>query len=329
MATFVVRHGLRMREHFNIKNHDLAHWFPGHMAKGMNQMQRKLKSVDCLIEVHDARIPISGRNPLFETKLGLSSLKPHILILNKMDLADLREKDSIVSYYKNQGVKDILFTNCKRPESYGIRRIIPRVSSLVQKSERYHRSEEREYQMMVIGIPNVGKSSLINALRARNIRKKKAAHVGGLPGITKSVQERIKVCEYPKVYLLDTPGVMFPKIKDMVTGLKLALAATIKDHLVGEDIIADYLLYWLNSCGNHSYVEHLGLSEPTDNIQHLLLTAAARNNWLRKARDHTGVQTIPDVIQCAAKFIRAFREGKYGPVMLDDLSDIEEQQVIK
>ncbi|XP_069941139.1 mitochondrial GTPase 1 isoform X2 [Cherax quadricarinatus] len=139
----------------------------------------------------------------------------------------------------------------------------------------------------------------------------------------------VKVCEYPKVYLLDTPGVMFPKIKDMVTGLKLALAATIKDHLVGEDIIADYLLYWLNSCGNHSYVEHLGLSEPTDNIQHLLLTAAARNNWLRKARDHTGVQTIPDVIQCAAKFIRAFREGKYGPVMLDDLSDIEEQQVIK
>ncbi|XP_069186771.1 mitochondrial ribosome-associated GTPase 1 [Procambarus clarkii] len=323
MAAHVVRHGLRMRKTFSVEKLDIAHWFPGHMARGMNKMQQKLKSVDCIIEVHDARIPITGRNSLFEQRLGLSTLKPHIFVLNKMDLADLRDRNSIISYYESQGVKDIIFTNCKNPDSSGIKSIIPRVSKLVQKSERYNRSEESEYQMMVIGIPNVGKSSLINALRAKHTRRSKATQVGGVPGITQSVLERIKVCNNPKVYLLDTPGVMAPKINSLETGLKLALAATIKDHLVGEDIMADYLLYWLNSCGNFSYVQYLGLDEPVDNIQQLLLTAAAKNNWVRKTRDHTGVRTVPDIILSASKFIRGFRLGEFGKVMLDDLSDLK------
>ncbi|KAG7169987.1 mitochondrial ribosome-associated GTPase 1-like [Homarus americanus] len=318
MAVPVVRHGLRMRKFFNIKNQDVAQWFPGHMAKGLNQMQRKLKSVDCIIEVHDARIPVSGRNSLFEKRLGLSSLKPHILILNKIDLADLRHRNKIESYYESQGVKNIIFANCKKPDSRGIKSIIPTVSELVQNAERFNRSEEKEYQMMVIGIPNVGKSSLINALRAKHTRKSKATQVGGLPGITRSVLERIKVCHHPKVYLLDTPGVLSPRIPDVETGLKLALVATIKDHLVGEDIMADYLLYRLNSQGNHSYVSYLGIDEPTDTIQQLLVSAAIKNNWMVKIRDHRGIQTVPNIMLSATKFIKGFRTGQFGTLLLDD-----------
>lgn len=193
MAGLISRFGVLMREHFSCVQYEAATWFPGHMAKGMSEMQRKLKSVDCILEVHDARIPLSGRNPLFESRLGISVLKPHILIMNKIDLADLKHRNSVIRHYENQGIKDLIFTNCKNPDSAGIKSIIPRVSELIMKSERYNRSETTEYQLMVIGIPNVGKSSLINALRAKHLRRSKATRVGGVPGITQSVLTRIKV----------------------------------------------------------------------------------------------------------------------------------------
>lgn len=193
MTRLVTRHGILMREAFNIACTDTAHWFPGHMAKGLKQMQTKLKSVDCVIEVHDARIPVSGRNPQFEKRLGTNSLKPHLLILNKMDLIDMSNKNRIMRYYADQGIDNIIFTNCKNPNSKGIKSIIPKVSELIQKSERYNRSEETSYQLMVIGIPNVGKSSLINALRAKHLGRSKATPVGNIPGITQSVLEKIKV----------------------------------------------------------------------------------------------------------------------------------------
>ncbi|XP_050739644.1 mitochondrial GTPase 1-like isoform X1 [Eriocheir sinensis] len=319
MAAQVARHGLIMRKAFCVTNHEAINWFPGHMAKGLDQMQRKLKSVDCVIEVHDARIPISGRNPLFEKRLGISSLKPHILIMNKMDLADRKQSASVKRYYEKEGVSELIFTNCKRPDSPGVKSIVRKLARVIKDSERYNRSEETTYTAMVIGIPNVGKSSLINALRSKHLRKSKATKVGALPGITQSVLERIKVCEDPKVYLLDTPGVLAPRIKDVEMGLKLALAATIKDHLVGEDIIADYLLYRLNLAGNHKYVNFLGLDEPTDNIQDLLVSAAVRNNWLLRVRDHRGINTCPDILATSSKFIRAFRDGTFGKISLDDV----------
>lgn len=200
MAQLVTRHGLQMRDCFRFFNYDVAHWFPGHMAKGMSQMQRKLKNVDCFLEVHDARIPLSGRNTLFESRLGVSSVKPHILIMNKMDLADDRQRNHIKRYYKSQGIENLIFTNCKNPDSTGIKSVIPNVCKLIQNSERYNRSEETEYQLMVIGIPNVGKSSLINALRAKHLRRSKATKVGGLPGITQSVLTRIKVSSAVMLY---------------------------------------------------------------------------------------------------------------------------------
>jgi len=316
MAKKIIRHGLEMREFFNTSKYDIAQWFPGHMATGLRNMQNKLKSVDCIIEVHDARIPLTGRNPLFrQTLLGI---KPHILILNKVDLANIKQKSGILKALKNQGITEVIFTNSKKPDSRGIKSILPTVSRVITESDRYNRADEQDYSAMIIGIPNVGKSSVINALRAKHLRRGKATAVGDVPGITRNVLERIKISEDPKVYLIDTPGILSPHIADVETGLKLALVNTIKEHLVGEDIIADYLLFWLNSNGYHNYVDTFKLEAPLDDIQQMLIRTAFRNNWIRQVKTHNGYETRPDMMLTATQILRVFRAGKLGKVMLDD-----------
>ncbi|XP_022354947.1 mitochondrial ribosome-associated GTPase 1 isoform X8 [Enhydra lutris kenyoni] len=212
--------GAAWRESFPLGGRDVARWFPGHMAKGLKKMQSSLKLVDCIIEVHDARIPLSGRNPLFQETLGL---KPHVLVLNKMDLADLKEQQvkKIIQHLEGEGLKNVVFTSCVKDEN--IKQVMPLVRGLVEGSYRYHRGENLEYCAMVIGIPNVGKSSLINALRRQHLGKGKATRVGGEPGITRAVMSRIQVCDWPLMFLLDTPGVLSPRIESVEMGLKLAL----------------------------------------------------------------------------------------------------------
>ncbi|XP_046509936.1 mitochondrial ribosome-associated GTPase 1 isoform X3 [Equus quagga] len=167
-----------------------------------------------------------------------------------MDLADLKERQKIIRHLEGEGLKNVIFTNCVKDEN--VKQIIPMVTELIGSSYRYHRGESLEYCIMVIGVPNVGKSSLINSLRRQHLRKApfcpagKATRVGGEPGITRAVMSRIQVCERPLMFLLDTPGVLAPRIESVETGLKLALCGTVLDHLVGEETLADYLLYTLN-----------------------------------------------------------------------------------
>uniref|UniRef100_A0A8C9DCC0 Mitochondrial GTPase 1 n=1 Tax=Panthera leo TaxID=9689 RepID=A0A8C9DCC0_PANLE len=281
--------GVAWRESFPLGGRDVARWFPGHMAKGLKKMQSSLKLVDCIIEVHDARIPLSGRNPLFQETLGL---KPHVLVLNKMDLADLKEQQ-----------------------------IIPTVTGLVGSSCRYHRGESLEYCAMVIGIPNVGKSSLINALRRQHLRKGKATRVGGEPGITRAVMSRIQVCERPLMFLLDTPGVLAPRIESVEMGLKLALCGTVLDHLVGEETLADYLLYTLNRHQLFGYVRHYGLGGACDDIASVLKQVAVRLGKTQKVKVLTGTGDVnviqPNYPAAARDFLQTFRRGLLGPVMLD------------
>ncbi|XP_019499638.1 PREDICTED: mitochondrial ribosome-associated GTPase 1 isoform X2 [Hipposideros armiger] len=184
----------------------------------LKKMQSSLKLVDCIVEVHDARIPLSGRNPLFRETLGI---KPHLLVLNKMDLADLSQRQKILQHLEREGLKNVIFTNCVKDEN--VKQVIPAVTELVRSSCRYHRGENVEHCIMVIGVPNVGKSSLINSLRRQHLRKGKATRVGGEPGITRAVMSRVQVSERPLVFLLDTPGVLPPRIESVETGLKLAL----------------------------------------------------------------------------------------------------------
>nr|KAF6457642.1 hypothetical protein HJG63_013668 [Rousettus aegyptiacus] len=279
-------------------------------------MQSSLKLVDCIIEVHDARIPLSGRNPLFQETLGI---KPHVLVLNKMDLADLSEQQKIIRHLEREGLKNIIFTNCVKDEN--VKQIVPVVTELVGSSYRYHRGENAEYCIMVIGVPNVGKSSLINSLRRHHLRKGKATRVGGEPGITRAVMSRIQVCERPPVFLLDTPGVLAPRIGSVETGLKLALCGTVLDHLVGEETLADYLLYTLNRHQLLGYVQHYGLGGACDDVVSVLKRVAVRLGKTQRVKVLTGTGDVnviqPNYTAAARDFLRTFRSGLLGPVMLD------------
>ncbi|CAG2053728.1 unnamed protein product [Timema podura] len=286
------------------------------MGKGMKQMQQNLKSVDCVIEVHDARIPLSGRNPNFQ--YSVSSLKPHILVLNKKDLSDPKYNSEIERRLEQDKVSHVLYTNCKDQGCKGVKQLIPLATKLISSSQRYNRSEEKDYCMMVIGVPNVGKSSLINTLRNRHLHKSNAAHVGAVAGITRSVQNRIKVNEDPLIYLMDTPGVLTPNVPDVESGMRLALCACLQDHLVGEQIIADYLLYLMNKEQNFKYVEHLGVEQPSDHITSVLAQTAFKMRRTQRVRNLEGGYVIkPDLALAASHFIKLFRTGVFGPTMLD------------
>ncbi|NXV80864.1 MTG1 GTPase, partial [Atlantisia rogersi] len=317
------------RERFDFGGRDVASWFPGHMAKGLRQMRASLRRADCLIEVHDAlhvllsstHIPLSGRNPMLQEVLGI---RPHILVLNKMDLADPLQQpvSAMAGLLPGWGP-----TGCRRrrppsaPFSVFPLQIVPLVAKLVGSSPRFHRAESTEYSILVIGVPNVGKSSLINSLRRLHLKKGKATIVGGEPGITKAVLTKIQVCEKPLMYLVDTPGVLPPKLGDVETGMKLALCGAIRDHLVGEDIMADYLLYTLNKQQQFRYVQRYGLGEACDNIEPVLKRVALAQGRTQKVKMLTGTGnvnvTMLNYPAAAYEFLRDFRAGCLGRVTLD------------
>ncbi|XP_078246757.1 mitochondrial ribosome-associated GTPase 1 isoform X1 [Pogona vitticeps] len=309
---------LRWRERFDFGGRDVAHWFPGHMARGLKDMQRHLRQVDCLLEVHDARIPFSGRNPLLQETLGI---RPHLLVLNKMDLADLTHKERILQHLEQQGFRNTIFADCLKDEN--VNKMVPILTELISDSMRYQRSENPESSIMVVGVPNVGKSSVINSIRRLHLKKGKASLVGGAPGITRAVLTRIQVCDRPLMFLLDTPGVLTPRIPNVETGLKLALCGAIHDHMVGEDIIADYLLYTLNQHQQFRYVEYYGLGSPCDDIESVLKRIAQHLGKTSRMRVLTGTGNVivkaPNYNAAANHFIHTFRKGSLGKVMLDQV----------
>ncbi|NXG51519.1 MTG1 GTPase, partial [Psilopogon haemacephalus] len=258
-----------------------------------------------------SHIPLSGRNPMLQEALGV---RPHILVLNKMDLADPRRQPvsagAGLAGWLAWGVW--VFHCCGCPLL---------LEWLADNLPVLCPFQSTAYSILVIGVPNVGKSSLINSLRRLHLRKGKATAVGGEPGITKAVLTRIQVCEKPLMYLVDTPGVLPPKLGDVETGMKLALCGAIRDHLVGEDIMADYLLYTLNKQQQFGYVQRYGLAEACDDIEHVLRHVALTLGRTQKVKVLTGTGnvnvTMLNYPAAAYEFLRDFRAGRLGKVTLD------------
>ncbi|CAD6994430.1 mitochondrial GTPase 1 [Ceratitis capitata] len=309
---------MSFREAYKLVTKQSIRWFPGHMGKGLKQMQQKLRSVDCVIEVHDARIPFSGRNPEFQHTIS-GGAKPHILVLNKKDLIEVREQRKLANeLQEREGIEHVVFTNCKDQQCLGVKRIIPLAHNLISSSQRFNREGLKEASVMVFGVPNVGKSSLINVLRNKTLRKKSATQVGNTAGVTRSVLERIKICDDPLIYMIDTPGILEPRISDDEMGMKLALVGCLPDHLVGEELIADYMLYWMNKNRRFEYVKTVGLQNPTDSIAEVLVSHAKALGLERKIKNlHGQIVLMPDVLLAARKLIRQFRDGDFGGMNLD------------
>ncbi|NXJ20240.1 MTG1 GTPase, partial [Dicrurus megarhynchus] len=302
------------RERFEFGGRDVASWFPRHMAKGLRQMRLALRRADCVVE--RSHIPLSGRNPALREALGI---RPQVLVLNKMDLADPRRQPVSAGAEPGWGQQW-----CHRQSDSPVPvplQVVPMIARLVANSPRYHRAESSEHNILVIGVPNAGKSSLINSLRRLHLKKGRASAVGGEPGITKAVLSRIQVCEKPLMYLVDTPGVLPPKLGDVEMGMKLALCGAIHDHLVGEDAMADYLLYTLNKQQQFGYVQHYGLGQPCDHIEPLLKHVALTQGRMQKVKVLTGTGNVNMMMlnypAAAYKFLRDFRAGRLGRVTLD------------
>jgi len=306
------------RKEYKFPVNSSKNWFPGHMHKGLKDMQRKIGDVDCVIEVHDARIPFSGRNTTF--KETISGVRPHILVLNKEDLIPKEERPKVIQKLKERDnvVTDVLFTNAGHQGCKGMRKLLPTAIKLIENSNRYHRAGNPEKSVIIIGIPNVGKSTIINRLRNENLGLGgKASQVGAKPGITRNIQERIRVSNTPLVYLLDTPGISKPNIRDMHVGMKLAACNTLNDLVIGELYISDYLLWYLNTHHQFDYVHFMKLEQPEENSLIMLGKSAIAHGKTRKVNFHGEHKVLPDVDFMAMKFLKAFRNGEFGRMYLD------------
>lgn len=192
-------------------------WYPGHMKKTRELIQENLKLVDAVVEVIDARIPVSSRNPIIDE---LVKSKPRIIILNKSDLADAESGKRWAEYFRKAGNR-VLSMNCM--SGSGVKELFKLLEKM--SAERNQgRSLQKPFRLMIVGVPNVGKSSLINRMTGR-----KSAQTGDRPGVTKGKQW-LKLQN--NMQLLDTPGILWPKFEDPKAGLNLAFCGSIKDEIL-------------------------------------------------------------------------------------------------
>ncbi|KAK3837155.1 MAG: P-loop containing nucleoside triphosphate hydrolase protein [Linnemannia elongata] len=266
----------------------------------LNSVHRHEKCLFCsfLSFLSKQHIPLSSINHKFEP---IAQKKDRLIVYNKSDLAHPDTEAAITKAFKEHKGQDVVFTNAN--DDVNVKGII-----------KYLATSEKELttMVMVVGMPNVGKSSLINSLRRIGVKKGKAAPTGAIPGITRTVAGTIKVLESPKVYLIDTPGVMIPHIPDPVSAIKVALTGAISDHLSDEEVIADYLLFQLNQAQDYSYVKLYNIKEPTDDIKVFLPQVAKYIGALKKGGEYN--------LPAAAQFlVKQYRLGKLGRFTLDDI----------
>ncbi|KAJ7972204.1 mitochondrial GTPase 1-like [Quillaja saponaria] len=222
----------------------VINWFPGHMAAATRAIRDRLKLADLVIEVRDSRIPLSSANADLQPRL---SNKRRVIALNKKDLANPNIMNKWVHYF-DSCKQDCVSINAHSKSS------VKKLLELVEFKLKEVISREPTLLVMVVGVPNVGKSALINSIHQIALsrfpvqQKMKRATVGPLPGVTQDIAG-FKIAHQPSIYVLDTPGVLIPSIPDIETGLKLALAGSVKDSVVGEERIAQYLLAVLNTRG--------------------------------------------------------------------------------
>lgn len=211
-------------------------WFPGHMSKARRQVQENLKHVDFVTILVDARLPLSSQNPMLTKIVGD---KPKLLILNKADLADSNRTKEWRTYFKSEGIKTLAINS---KEQSTVKLVTDAAKSLM--ADKIQRLRERGIQKetlrtMIIGIPNAGKSTLMNRLAG-----KKIAVVGNKPGVTKG-QQWLK--SNKDLEILDTPGILWPKFEDELVGLKLALTGAIKDQLLPMDEVTIFGLNYFKT----------------------------------------------------------------------------------
>ena len=286
-------------------------WYPGHMAKTMKQIEADLRIVDIVIELLDARIPIASQNPEIANKI---KNKKKLVVLNKADLADEKTNQKWVNYFENQGIPAVLVDS---NSGKGIDKFIKKIEEVMQEMLEGQASKGRigrKIRAMILGIPNVGKSSFIN-----RISKRTTAEVGNKPGVTKQKQW-IRINE--KIELLDTPGVLWPKFESEDVALKLAFTGTIKETVLQKTEIAYQLVKFLLENYRERLAQRYGLNleyiqttleqeQPENfNIYEIMLEIGKKRGCIISGGNIDEEKT--------AKIILAeYKNGKFGKVSLE------------
>ncbi|MBS4750817.1 ribosome biogenesis GTPase YlqF [Carnobacteriaceae bacterium zg-ZUI78] len=279
----------------------IIQWFPGHMAKAKREAIEKLKLVDIVIELLDARIPYSSRNPMIDEIVGE---KKRLVVLNKVDLADDKLTKEWVSYFKEQSI-DILTISAK--DGKGLKQIQEKLKDMMSEKFEKLRAKglkSRPIRLMILGIPNVGKSTLIN----RFIKKNKAV-TGNKPGVTKGQQWLKLGTEFE---LLDTPGILWPKFEDESIGKKLALTGAIKDTILQLEDVSLFAIDFFARYYPESFKKSFGLTQENLDLPNAeLLMYMTERMGLKDDYDKANEKIIFDI-----------RSGKLGGYTLDHVSDM-------
>ena len=237
-------------------------WYPGHMTKTRRQIEADLKQVDAVCEIVDARIPMSSRNPDIDSICGN---KPRIIILNRMDLADPAATKRWAEYFKSKGMA-VVITDCKSRR--GINNFQPAVRSVLQEkiARDAAKGMNRPLRVMIVGIPNVGKSTLINQISGR-----KGAKAENRPGVTRGKQW---VTVDSGLLLLDTPGILWPKFEDPNVGLMLAYTGAVKEGILDIEDLSSRLMALLYKRYPQAVKDRYGIDMPEDTMGYDLLIEA-------------------------------------------------------
>lgn len=280
-------------------------WYPGHMTKTRRQMEQDLKQVDAVCEIMDARIPISSRNPDIDSICGN---KPRMVILNRLDLADPDATVRWAAYFKNRGIAAVA-TDCKSRK--GINQFTPAVRQLLhEKLERdAARGMTRALRIMIVGIPNVGKSTLINQISGR-----KGAKAENRPGVTRGKQW---VTVDKDLLLMDTPGILWPKFEDPNVGMMLAYTGAVKDGIMDLEELACRLMELLWQRYPQVIRERYGIDCELDIPGWQLIEAAGKKRGYLLARGEINTERMAKVL------IDEFRSGKLGRFTLELPEDMK------
>lgn len=273
-------------------------WYPGHMTKARRMMQENIKLIDLIIELVDARVPLSSRNPDID-EIGKN--KARLILLNKADLAEDALNDEWIDFFRKKGYSAVKVNSKKGGGIKSIQSVIQEACKEKTERDRKRGILNRPVRAMVVGIPNVGKSTFINALAG-----KACAKTGNKPGVTRGKQW-IRLNK--NVELLDTPGILWPKFEDQAVGLKLAFIGSIKDEILQTEELAAELVEFLNSEYPGVLEEKYGIDKVQGAYAALREIAQNRHCLVRGSE--------LDTEKASSILLEEFRSGKLGRITLE------------
>jgi ribosome biogenesis GTPase A len=279
-------------------------WYPGHMAKTRREVKEHVKHIDVVLELLDARMPLSSRNP---DLMGLVGHKPRVVLLNKADLADASELDRWVEYFRNEGAPALPI---RATSGIGLDRLLPIVRDLLADKQRQELAKGRStraVRAMILGIPNVGKSTLINTLAG-----KKKRNVEDRPGVTRETQY-IRVGD--DFELLDTPGILWPKFEDKDVAFKLAIFGAIKDDILPKDDVVIAAFRYLDTWYKGRLEERYDIQVDIDDILGLFDGIGRRRGCLLPGNE-IDYDRVCDIV------LYDLRQGRLGPLTFDRVDNL-------